>query len=288
MEWSDLQVFLAAVRAGSYTAAGRQLDINRTTVGRRVDALEAALGIALFEEGPLGPAPSRAGRRLLAAAEAIEREIAHMRSELALAEHVQGPIRIAGSAGIVAEFLPEFAAFRRLHPEIAIEVLGELDPLDAVTHRRADLALALVRKVPLRLAGVEVATLSQAPYARKGSAVEAAQLGWGYEIDAALPGSQWTASNPSGEVAEREGLMTFNAFPQMKQAVVAGLGCATLWCFAADGEPALERLAPPDPRYDCPLWLLHRTKAPPGPGLASLITFLTDALRSRLTTPPAG
>lgn len=288
MEWSDLQVFLAAVRAGSYTAAGRQLDINRTTVGRRVDALEAALGIALFEEGPLGPAPSRAGRRLLAAAEAIEREIAHMRSDLDLAEHVQGPIRIAGSAGIVAEFLPEFAAFRRLHPEIAIELLGELDPLDAVTHRRAELALALVRKVPLRLAGVEVATLSQAPYARKGSPEEGAQLGWGYEVDAALPGSQWTASNPSGEVAEREGLMTFNAFPQMKQAVLAGLGRATLWCFAADGEPALERLAPPDARHDCPLWLLHRSKAPPGPGLTNLITFLTDALRSRLTTPPAG
>ena len=288
MEWSDLQVFLAAVRAGSYTAAGRQLGINRTTVGRRVDALEAALGIALFEEGPLGPAPSRTGKRLLAAAEVMEREVAAMRSDLALPNLAQGPVRVAGSGGIVSEFLPEFAEFRRRHPEVSIELLGELDPIDAVTYRRADLAIALVRKAPLRLWGVELATLTQAPYARRNTTAQPAQLGWGFELDAALPGSQWTASNPAGETAEKAGLTTFNAWPAMKQAVLAGLGSATLWCFAADAEPDLERLAPPDPRHDCPLWLLHRAKAPPSPGLSALIAFLTEALRSRVTGPPAG
>ena len=285
MEWSDLQVFLAAVRAGSYTAAGRQLDINRTTVGRRIDALEAALGQALFEETPRGPAPTAAGQRLLAAASAMEREVGAMLDTIGAQDRVSAPIRIAGSAGIAAEFLPELLAFHRDNPACPVELLGELDPLDAVTHRRADLALALVRVPPLRLAGVQVATLSQARFARHDLAPGAPPLGWGHEFDAALPGGHWAAANPMGEAAQRAGLAMFNSWPQLKQAVLAGFGSAVLWTFAAEAEPVLKQLAPPDPRHDCPLWLLHRTKAPPGPGLTRLITFLQRALSARLAPP---
>jgi DNA-binding transcriptional LysR family regulator len=283
MEWSDLQVFLAAVRAGSYTAAGRLLDINRTTVGRRIDALEAALGVALFEDTPKGPGPTPAGQRLLAAATAMEREVASLQDDLAAPGLMNAPIRIAGSAGIASEFLPEFLEFRRENPACSIELVGDLDPLDAVTYRRADLAIALVRMPPLRLSGVQLAVLSQAPYARSDLPVDVSPLGWGHEFAAALPGSHW-AANPAGEIAEKAGLMTFNTWPQMKQAAMAGLGSAVLWCFAAEAEPSLRRLAAPDPRHDCPLWLLHRAKAPPGPALRSLIAFLQKRLPERLAT----
>jgi len=281
MEWSDLQVFLAAVRAGSYTAAGRQLNVNRTTVGRRVDALEAALGTPLFEETPRGPAPTLAGQRLLAAAAAMEREVVSMLGDLEVPERMASPIRIAGSGGIASEFLPELLQFRQAHPDCPIELLGELDPLDAVTHRRADLALALVRAPPLRLAGVQLAVLSQAPYARADMTPDAPMLGWGHEFDAVLPGGHW-AANPAGELAEQAGLTTFNSWLQLKQAVLAGFGSAVLWCFAAEAEPTLRRLASPDPRHDSPLWLLHRAKAPPGRGLQKLIAFLQRALTARL------
>lgn len=85
MEWSDLEVFLAAVRTGSYTAAGRQLGINRTTIGRRVEALEKSLGLPLFEKNPVGYAPNAAGARLLATAEAVEREVASMLHDIGAA-----------------------------------------------------------------------------------------------------------------------------------------------------------------------------------------------------------
>lgn len=281
MDWGDLEVFLAAVRTGSYTAAGRQLQVNRTTVGRRIDALEAALGQSLFEETPTGHAPTRAGARLLATAQAIEAEIATMRDEIGAIGRRTAPVRIAGTAGIAAEFLPELAAFSRAHPDVPVELLGELDPLDAITHRRADLAMALVRTPPLRLAGVEAGTLRQARYGRRGAG-PLAPLGWGHEFDTALPGGQWTAANPAGEAAQAAGLATCNTWPQLKQAVLAGLGSASLWCFAADAEPTLEQLSPPDPRHDCPLWLLYRAKAPPGPGLVRLIAFLQEAIAARI------
>lgn len=281
MDWSDLEFFLAAVRTGSYTAAGRQLDVNRTTVGRRVDALERALGMPLFEQTPLGYVPTPAGARLLATAEAIEREVAAMTEDICAAGRRAAPVRIAGSGGIVAEFLPELAAFRQANPDVPIELLGELDPLAAVTQRRADLGLMLVRSLPLRITGVQVGMLSQALYGLRGGQNLPA-LGWGYEFDAALPNSPWASENPAGEAAQMAGLTTFNTWSQLKQAVLAGLGKASMWCFAADREPTLERLADPDPRHDCPLWLVHRAKAPPSPGLARMIAFLQDALGQRL------
>lgn len=288
MEWSDLKIFLAAVRTGSYTAAGRQLDVNRTTVGRRVEALERVLGLPLFEQAPLGYAPTQAGARLLAAAEAIEREVADMLADIGAVTQRPAPIRIAGSGGIAGEFLPELAAFCRDNPDVTVELLTELDPLEAVTERRAELGLALVRSPPLRLAGVQVGVLSQAPYALRG-ATGLAPLGWGYEFDAALPGGPWASANPAAEAAQAAGLATFNDWMQLKQAVLAGLGKASLWCFAGDAEPRLERLAAPDPRHESPLWLVHRAKAPPGPGLARLIAYLQTALPKRIsavTTAP--
>lgn len=281
MEWGDLEVFLAAVRTGSYTAAGRQLGVNRTTIGRRVDALERTLGLSLFDQTPHGYAPTLAGARLLAGAEAIEREVAAVLADIGARRAREAPIRIVGSGGIAAEFLPELAAFRRAYPDIPVELLGELDPLDAISQRRADLGIALVRTPPLRLAGVQVGVLSQATYAHRDLA-DPAPLGWGYEFDAALPGGGWVAGNPAGEAAQARGLVTCNDWSQMKQAVIAGLGSASLWCFAADADPALQRLGPVDPRHDSPLWLVHRAKAPPGAGLSRLIAFLQTAIAARI------
>lgn len=281
MEWSDLEVYLAAVRTGSYTAAGRQLGVNRTTIGRRVEALERALGVPLFEQTPLGYASTPAGARLLAAAEAIEREVAAMRAEIGGPGRPATPIRLAGSGGLAAEFLPELAAFREVHPEVAVELLSELDPLDAVTQRRADLGLALVRSPPLHLTGIAVGTLAQAVYGRHDRP-DLPPLGWGYAFDAALPGGGWRLANPAGEAAQRAGLITVNTWLELKQAVVAGIGSASLWCFAGDATPGLARLSEPEPRHDASLWLVHRAKAPPGPTLTALIAFLREAIALRI------
>lgn len=285
MDWSDLEVFLSAVRTGTYTAAGRQLKVNRTTIGRRVEALERALGKPLFDYTALGPAPTAAGARVLAAAEAVEREVIALMRDLAAPGPGEPAVRIVGTAGLAAEFLPEIAGFRRDNPDVPVELLEELDPLDALTHRRADLAIALVRNPPLRMAGVQLGLLQQAPYARRGAG-PLPPLGWGFEFGAAILGGQWTMANPAGDAAQDAGLVTCNSWPQLKQAVLAGLGHASLWCFAGDAEDRLERLAEPDARYDSPLWLLHRAKAPPGPGLARLIAHLGLVLPARIGHTP--
>ena len=68
MDWDHARVFLAAARAGQFLAAARQLGLDHATVGRRIGALERALGARLFERRTNGCALTPAGETFLAVA----------------------------------------------------------------------------------------------------------------------------------------------------------------------------------------------------------------------------
>ena len=48
-DWGDLKYFLAVAKAGSTLAAARALNVNQTTVARRIAALESDLKLKLFD-----------------------------------------------------------------------------------------------------------------------------------------------------------------------------------------------------------------------------------------------
>jgi hypothetical protein len=52
INWNDLRYVLAVARAGTLSGAARALGVNETTVGRRLAAIEDALGVHLFEKVP--------------------------------------------------------------------------------------------------------------------------------------------------------------------------------------------------------------------------------------------
>jgi len=54
IDWSDLRFVLAVARAGSALRAAQTLAVNQTTVMRRIDQLEAAIGATLFERKQSG------------------------------------------------------------------------------------------------------------------------------------------------------------------------------------------------------------------------------------------
>lgn len=275
-----MKIFLAAVRAGSYTAAGRHLGINRTTVGRRIDHLEKQLGVELFHYRTASPYPTDAGMILLQTATRMEAAVLELDQKLADQSRRFPTIRLSASAGIGSEFMSELAEFQRINPKIPIEILSELDPVDAVTHRRADLGLAILRLPPKHLEGIEVAALHQAQYGAKQRTHDR-PLGWGTEMNMAIP-AQWTGSNPSGPRAEADGLPCFNNWHELKQAVIAGMGTASLWTFAVQDQDQLEQISEADPRFSFPLWLIRRATFPPSPSLLLLIDFLKTRLSARL------
>src|SRR3546814_17218251 len=72
MEWSDVRIFLAIVRSGTFGGAARSLQISHPTVGRRLRALEQAIGHALFQRTADGLVLTDEGHGIIPLAEQME------------------------------------------------------------------------------------------------------------------------------------------------------------------------------------------------------------------------
>src|SRR5712664_1878590 len=123
-DWDAVRFFLELARAKTLARAARRLQVDYTTVGRRVSAVERYLGAKLFERTSDG--------FVLTAAVAVE--------QLALGadRRLSGTVRVAAaeSAGH-AVVLPAMRELHLRHPEIRLNLQTGLARLD-IARREAD------------------------------------------------------------------------------------------------------------------------------------------------------
>ena len=125
MRWDDLRVFLAVARRGRLQAAGRTLGLDPTTAGRRIAALEAALGTALFERSAEGYALTEAGGGLLAHAQAMEAQALAAADVRGEAERLSGTVRIGAPDGVSNYLLVDACdTLSRDNPELQVQVVA--------------------------------------------------------------------------------------------------------------------------------------------------------------------
>ncbi len=143
-EWTDLRYFLELARAGTLSGAARRLEVEHTTVARRIDRLELQLARTLFDRRREGYQLTEMGRELLPHAEAMES------AALAAQDHLSGdPADLRGVVRLgVPEVLgvrvitPLLARFLQLHPDLSIDLL--VQPRFAnLANREADLGITL-------------------------------------------------------------------------------------------------------------------------------------------------
>jgi DNA-binding transcriptional LysR family regulator len=144
--WELFRTFLEVARDGSLSGAARKLALTQPTVGRHIDALEAALGLSLFSRSPHGLTATPAALELVGHAEAMAAASAALRrtaSSGAVAD--RGTVRIAASEMIGCEVLPPMLAhFRQSHPGIVLE-LALSNRNEDLLRRDADIAVRMVR-----------------------------------------------------------------------------------------------------------------------------------------------
>ncbi|MBX3230449.1 MAG: LysR family transcriptional regulator [Labilithrix sp.] len=144
--WDDLKVLLELLRSGSLSGAGQALGVNASTIGRRLEALEAALGVQLFERTADGVVATAAADALRDAAEAVERSVVNVDNVLdALEAAPEGTVRISAPPAICTHFIaPAVARLRRRFPRLQVQLDASAELAD-LTLREADVAVRLVR-----------------------------------------------------------------------------------------------------------------------------------------------
>lgn len=166
LDWGDVRVFLAIARCGTLGAAAKQVGQTQPTMGRRLRALEEALGHTLFQRTSEGFVLTDDGAAVLAYAERMEEEaLGFTRALTGKESQLRGLLRVSSSDWFGMHMLtPVFARFLAQHPGISLELLTDSRLYNLARHE-ADL---LFRITPFEESDVIQRKLTRIDYALYG------------------------------------------------------------------------------------------------------------------------
>lgn len=192
LDWNDLRYVLALSRHGSLSATARLLKVNHATVARRIAALEASLGITLFERRARGYVPTPAAAPVLQAAEQIEAPLLQLArlGDARAGEQISGTVRITCTEGVASHSVaPQLAGLRQRWPGLQIELVVEHRSL-SLARREADIAIRWARP---KTGELYASKLGAVPYRlyRNPAAVDRNAVAAFDESLAEIPESLW-------------------------------------------------------------------------------------------------
>jgi len=259
LDWQDLQFLMAFARHGSTARAAESMDVNRTTVTRRLESLENHLGTKLVERVGRGLELTEAGQEALAAAELIQGEIQSLERNISgRDQRIAGVINLTATARIATILGPDLAHFGELYPDVLLDVVVSNAPVD-LEIMEADVAIRLTSNPTESLIGRKLAEPATALYANPEMANQLPHLREVNYISSALDGSV------SDYICDHLGIkpvvaMKTNSMDLIKQLVAAGRGVASMPCYVAEGEPGLVRVSEPWRSGMPDLWLLYHPR----------------------------
>lgn len=158
MNWDDLRFFLALARTGKLTGAGLRLEVDHTTVRRRIMALEESLGETLFARSPKGYALTDAGQRLVKHAEEIESRMLIAQSDFqADRPGLSGVVRVGAPEGLGAYVLANAVAeLCEMNPQLEMQLTAAPRIMN-LADREVDIAISVSRPTTGRLKARRIA-----------------------------------------------------------------------------------------------------------------------------------
>lgn len=140
--WDDMKIFLGCAEAGSFRKASEQLQMQNSTVVRRIERLEGDLKITLFARLANGIKLTQEGQNLLHHARRFGQGERDVLQALAAADPShRGIVRIGTTDGLGTYWLtPLLVEFQRANPNIVVEVLCANEPSD-VKNLKADISI---------------------------------------------------------------------------------------------------------------------------------------------------
>lgn len=150
LPWTEIPILLAVARGGTLSAAARSLKLDRTTVSRRLDNIEAVLGDALFARADGAFVLTAFGRKIFAAAESAEQELAILAGQPQSVLHMAGKLRVSMSEHLLITLAACFKDFSLKHPDILLELMATDRPVE-LQHFEADVVLRITKSLLSKL-----------------------------------------------------------------------------------------------------------------------------------------
>ncbi len=241
LNWDHLRIVLVIRNAGSLQAAAEQLGMDRSTVIRRLDALETSLGARLFARRSDGCVLTEAGQAMIATLESIEASVTTLENRIAGTNAtVDGNVTVALPPFIAENVVvPELWRLREQHPDLCLTLLTGLD-MRNLARGEADVAWRNRRPEQNTLVARRIADGAMAFYASHAYLEKRGMPSPGFAgHDAVLPVAEAMQSPLFGTASDvsRDAnvIIRLTDIATAVAAARAGLGLALLPCAAVIG-----------------------------------------------------
>ncbi len=256
LDWGDLRYVLTLAECRSLQHAAERLEVNRTTVSRRIEHLERALGTKLFVKQGRDLAMTETGKIVRDAAKRVETEVVGLqRSVREHGDQLEGTVRITATPKMCALLEPALSVFLKQYPEMSLEVSASMQREDIDT-LESDLALRLTYSPQEDLIGRCLAKPASALYASAEFAESMPGSGEVNFIEAVTPlDVQPWLTETLGLIPKV--ILRSNSTELSVHYVRSGIGAAYLPCYVGELESDLVRVSPIRKGQMPELWLLY-------------------------------
>ena len=285
--WDEIRTAYHVAREGTVSGAASALGVHHATVIRHVDALEARLGVKLFQRHARGYTATEGGRDLLQVAQATDDQFTQLVSRIrGGGDAMTGELVVTSLAGVSPMLTPVLAAFRADHPGLVVRYLTG-DRVLRLEYGEAHVALRAGPRpdepdnVVQPFMTQAIALYASRGYVdRLGAPSDEADLARHLFVafddpDTRAPFDRWLRETvPEERIVFRAGDSRV-----LRHAIEAGVGLGFMSVWDAPRHPDLMQVVPPRPEWTAPLWLvthvdLHRT-----PKVQAFLRFLKERAR---------
>ena len=286
-DWNDLKYFLAVARYGSTIAAAKALNVNQSTVQRRLDELEKRVGRQLVLRQPTGYKLTELGQDMVTYAEHVERAVQAFERRLVASDtRLTGSVRVTCPEAVGVRLLhsPLIAKFNERYPGLRVEFLIS-DKLLNLAKGEADIAIRATAPFDEALFGRKIAETPWGIYASKayieraGTITNVADIARHsvvlFDIEQHVTKTWLQSVAPEARVAAR-----CNSMAALLSAAKSGVGLTALPMTIGDSDTSLVLMLGPIPSLMTNFYLLMHEDMKTTPRVRALFDFFVEELNT--------
>ena len=260
MDWSNLEYFLSVARGGSLSKAASKLDVNHSTVARRLDKLESDLNVKLFNRRNKGYELTKHGLALEQEAKVVEEQIFQIQRVFQSKEaELSGTLTVTKPMNGGVNMTSLFCDFKTHYPDIDIFLKSASAHTD-LSSQEADLSIQLTNSPPDNLVGKKIGRLpiniyGSSDYFKNLKNMDIEELEWIVWVDESnvLDMESFIRKN----ISEPKIIFKTNVYNEVFDYMSAGVGVSLISSFGLPPVHNLKRFMPDKYIFEQDLWLLY-------------------------------
>ena len=284
--WDEIRTAYHVARLGTVSGAAEALGVHHATVIRHIDALEAQLGVKLFQRHARGYTATEAGQDLLLVAQATDDQFNQLVSRIrGRGEEVGGELVVTSLASMAHHFTPILSRFQLQNPGIKVRFLTasrlfRLEYGEAHVAIRAGSVPDQPDNVVQKFHQMKIGLFASEDYIKRRGMPKTEDDLKSHDFvtvdtdtgSSRAPFARWLAK----QIPEARTVFSASEERVVMDAILNGVGIGFATVMDAREYPGLVQVLEPRDEWTAPLWLvthvdLHRTTK-----VQALLKFLKD------------